>query len=399
MSEPLTDSSSAQASQEDILQFEDEDENDNDTADDILEENDSHSQSHSPSPAEEIQEIQQFIFPSNSGYFRIFADKTNEKKSSLTGTCGSKSKLTIIGLFGREKSVDSCKAVEIFDYIAQRDIFSVLSPLDPNEIYIDGFHDVINNRIYLNLRADKTKDLRYMQLSLLMFEVCHILICYHPSYNFDQSYLRHFQCLESARARLNSPLSKKLRSLKKLLPKYWHQNGRSCTPRLIFYFAKCPLELRGSKGTTEIIKKTGKLSKHPPIRRLEFSIEDQIHRIFKRARITHTASNLFNLPAKDNYVYVNNGMNVDYIGETFQEALEYFYDQLENTEITNDENSLSSAIHEFTPTFYQQTVKDAYENTSSRSFGTFFANHLDTMVQRGPDNIEGAKATSEVILF
>merc|ERR1712213_93807 len=62
----------------------------------------------------------------------------------------------------------------------------------------------------------------------------------------------------------------------------------------------------------------------------------------------------------------------------------------------NDENSLSSTIHEFTPTFYQQTVKDAYENTSSRSFGTFFANHLDTMVQRGPDNIEGAKATSEL---
>ena len=55
----------------------------------------------------------------------------------------------------------------------------------------------------------------------------------------------------------------------------------------------------------------------------------------------------------------------------------------------------SQAIHEFTPTFYHQTVKDAYEN-SVRGFGPFLANHLDTMVQRGPDNIDGAKATSEV---
>ena len=128
-----------------------------------------------------------------------------------------------------------------------------------------------------------------MQLMLLMFEICHILICFHPSYNFDQSYLRLFQCLDLARSKLISPLSKNLKNLKKILPKYWFQNGRNSTPRLIFYFAKCPLELRGSKGMTEIIKKTGKMSKHPPIRRLEFSMEDQLHRIFKRARITHTS--------------------------------------------------------------------------------------------------------------
>ena len=95
MSEPLTDSSSAQASQEDILHFEDEE--DNDIADDIVDENEEEvSHSHSPSPAEEIQEPKQFIFPQNSGYFRIYADKVNEKKTSLASAYGSKSKLTII---------------------------------------------------------------------------------------------------------------------------------------------------------------------------------------------------------------------------------------------------------------------------------------------------------------
>ena len=73
------------------------------------------------------------------------------------------------------------------------------------------------------------------------------------------------------------------------IPKWWTSNGRPCNPRLIFYFSKCPLDLRGNKGVTEIIKKSGKLAKHPPIRRLEFSIEDQIHRVFKRAKITHNA--------------------------------------------------------------------------------------------------------------
>ena len=115
------------------------------------------------------------------------------------------------------------------------------------QVYIDGYHDTTNNRIYLNLRSQKSKDIRYMQLILLMFEICHILICFQPSYNFDQNYLRLFQSLDLARAKLLTTLSKNLKKLQKL-PKYWYQNGRNCTPRLIFYFAKCPLELRGSKG-------------------------------------------------------------------------------------------------------------------------------------------------------
>ena len=128
MSEPMTDSSSAQASQEDILQFEDEAE---DTGEDIIEETDEISHSHSPTP----EDLDHFIFPDNSGYFRIFADKVNEKRvQSLNGTYGSRSKLTVIGLFGKEKSFDSCKAVEIFDYIAQKDIFSVVQPLPSNEV-------------------------------------------------------------------------------------------------------------------------------------------------------------------------------------------------------------------------------------------------------------------------
>ena len=195
----------------------------------------------------------------------------------------------MVGLFGKEKGYDSNKAMEIFDYLAQRDIFSMKnSDENSDEAEIEGFHDVPNNRIYLNLKSFGARDMHYVQLLLFMFHVCQIIICFHPTYNFDQSYLRLFQTLEIARSKLVPILSKKLRSLK-VIPKWWYPFGRSCNPRLVFYFGTCPLDLRGAKGLTEIIKKTGKLSKHPPIKRLEFSLEDQIHRIFKRARITHTA--------------------------------------------------------------------------------------------------------------
>lgn len=52
--------------------------------------------------------------------------------------------------------------------------------------------------------------------------------------------------------------------------------------------------------------------------------------------------------------------------------------------------------NEFVPNFYQLTVKDAHDYNGQRSFGSFLMNHLDTMIQRGPDNVEGSKYTSEV---
>ena len=58
-----------------------------------------------------------------------------------------------------------------------------------------------------------------------------------------------------------------------------------------------------------MIKRDGKISKNPPIRKLEFSIEDQIFRIFRRVKLVSTTSAtscLFSIPARDGFVYVNN---------------------------------------------------------------------------------------------
>ena len=84
--------------------------------------------------------------------------------------------------------------------------------------------------------------------------------------------MRLFQTLSFAASKPGGLISKSLRHVKGVtIPKWWTSHGRICTPRLIFYFSKCPLDLRGSKGTTEIIKKSGKLAKHP------VSLENECH--------------------------------------------------------------------------------------------------------------------------
>ena len=105
------------------------------------------------------------------------------------------------------------------------------------------------------------------------------------------------------------------------------------------------------------------------------------------------------MSTKDNYVYVNNG-NKESIGETIQDSIDYFLNEINSEQNDNDgEEDSFNPSHDFTPAFYHQSVKDAYSCNGSRSFGLFMSNHFDTMVQRGPDNVDGSKYTSEVRCF
>jgi hypothetical protein len=194
----------------------------------------------------------------------------------------------VVGLFGKETGPEGNKAVTIFDNLMQKDIFSACDTPNSNEVMIEGYNDLVNNRIYLNLRSIETKNMDYIQLLLFLFHVCHIMICHQPNHTLDQSYMRLFQSLDLARSKIYGSICRKLRCYNDGIPKWWTSHARPCNPRLIFYFATCPIGLRGTRGTTEVIKKSGQVSKHPPIRRLEFSIEDQIHRTFKKAKLNHT---------------------------------------------------------------------------------------------------------------
>ena len=141
----------------------------------------------------------------------------------------------------------------------------------------------------------------------------------------------------------------------------------------------CPTALRGSRGLKDE-RRDAKPHKHPPIKRLEFSLEDQIYRILRKARIiTNTAANsLFAVPANQEFVYVETGSQ----GSAMD---------LQATMINNCLSLMGSAepvtdvFHDNGPFYnYFQTE----ENKPQRCFSNFLRDHINTGFERGfADNI------------
>lgn len=132
---------------------------------------------------------------------------------------------------------------------------------------------------------------------LLLFHISHIVILSHPghSLDFDINYIQIFKSLDSIRQKCFKQITEVLRSIPKLNPE-WIENGRPCTPRLVFYFERCPKQYR----------KRNQYS-HQNFKKLEHDIEDRIYHIFRKVRIVGSTNcnSLFAIPANQEYVYVN----------------------------------------------------------------------------------------------
>ena len=61
-------------------------------------------------------------------------------------------RVTVIGLFGKEKSYDSNKAIEVFDNLAQRDIFSSMERCS-DEVFIIIYFMIKYQYILMNIGA------------------------------------------------------------------------------------------------------------------------------------------------------------------------------------------------------------------------------------------------------
>ena len=93
-----------------------------------------------------------FIFPQNNyqGFFKIFADKTSDRQKIMDDIFSHR--VTVIGLFGKEKSYDSNKAIEVFDNLAQRDIFSSMERCS-DEVFIIIYFMLKYQYILMNIGA------------------------------------------------------------------------------------------------------------------------------------------------------------------------------------------------------------------------------------------------------
>ena len=125
-------------------------------------------------------------------------------------------------------------------------------------------------------------------------------------------------------------------------------------------------------------RRDAKPHKHPPIKRLEYSLEDQIYRILRKARIvTNVASNsLFAVPANQEFVFVETGSR----GTAM------------DTEATLINNCLSlmgsgdSSRQQDKGPFYSYFMVE--EDKDTRCFSNFLRDHISVGFERGfADNI------------
>ena len=178
---------------------------------------------------------------------------------------------------------------------------------------------------------------------LFIFSVSHLIVVSNPGSRFDINLVRLFRNLDAIRVKLQGSVCDVLKPIPGV-GKEWMYAGRPCSPRLLFVFEKNPLarfrdNANGAADATTPAAPPGFASNAPQanpddfdrvprrgvstdaIKRLQHSMEDQIYRILRKARIITNISNnsLFAVPANDEFVYVMRHHEND--GEAFDQLL------------------------------------------------------------------------------
>lgn len=242
----------------------------------------------------------------------------------------------VVSFFGKTPYTLRSNKGGFIDQIIGRSVFATsnfCSEDDPVEPLIEGYFCPEKDCVFLHMRswmdtyslAEKCKQAdEYLQhkgvlafwssrryeharAALALFHLSHIMVCVSPGHTFDISYVHLFKSLDNLRNKIQPAVAEVLKSVPGI-PKEWLNHGRPCSPRVLFLFLSCPTALRGTRGSRDE-RRDAKPHKHPPIKRLEYSLEDQIYRILRKARIiTNVAANsLFAVPSNQEFVFVETG--------------------------------------------------------------------------------------------
>ncbi|XP_057315478.1 nonsense-mediated mRNA decay factor SMG8-like [Hydractinia symbiolongicarpus] len=133
--------------------------------------------------------------------------------------------------------------------------------------------------------------LKHALALLFMFSVSHIVVVMFPTPRFDLTYLRLFKLLASVRYTMLHSLSQSLAAVDGI-PEIWKTTGRPCIPRIIFSFQ---IPWNTAKG----------LNEHS-IRKLQQSLQEQVHLILKKNRLlgSLSSSSLFTV-SSPNQLFVH----------------------------------------------------------------------------------------------
>lgn len=203
---------------------------------------------------------------------------------------------------------------------------------EDQEFVIDGAYDEENQIVYLHLSSLLDSDFMiqyYKQLCdkwetklydndflavydevkstfaracFLVFYISHIVVFYHPGYTLDTNNIQYFKAVDVLGQKLSELVSEQLKTLENI-SKEWVNNGRFCTPRVIFYFDKCPKNIRN-------------------VKKLEHNLEDKIYNVLKKSRIINSSGNsLFTIPLNDEFVYISEERSTDILGDAVRDLI------------------------------------------------------------------------------
>ncbi|XP_038074282.1 protein smg8-like [Patiria miniata] len=138
---------------------------------------------------------------------------------------------------------------------------------------------------------------------LYMFTVCHIMVVVHPKNTFDTGYIQLFRALQNLREKLNSSISSILKEVP--MGKECQNNGRLCTPRLLFICQQTDMTEDELNSTATVSTTRSKFKRWSSRKLLQHSLEDQIYRLLRKSRIlTNNLSHcLFTVPGNQAFVH------------------------------------------------------------------------------------------------
>uniref|UniRef100_A0A224YEU9 Nonsense-mediated mRNA decay factor SMG8 n=1 Tax=Rhipicephalus zambeziensis TaxID=60191 RepID=A0A224YEU9_9ACAR len=213
------------------------------------------------------------------------------------------------------------------------------------------------------------------QAMLYLFHLSHLVVIVHPTSTLDVSYVHLFRTLDNIRVNCQQDVSDALKSCP--VSSEWVQNGRPCSPRVLFVFLTCPLE--GSTSELLDVRVKTKPSKLSPIKKLEHSLEDQVYRILRKSRvITNISGNsLFAVPANQEFVYVRTTSSVR------EDMVDFFLQKLKDFCSPDYDDALSED-------FLSLSLGGADEASSQEhSFPAFLWQHIEMALSKGFDDNVG----------
>ncbi|XP_068084532.1 nonsense-mediated mRNA decay factor SMG8 isoform X2 [Anabrus simplex] len=287
-------------------------------------------------------------------------------------------KVIVISFFGKTPySSSGCKA-DIIDGLIGRQVFhsSVLD--DPK----------VDSSLWGLLPVWSDVKYRYAKALLFLFAVSHVLVLYHPVHIFDTSYLHLFRALDAVRQKAQPSLGELLRTIPGLA-KEWANNGRPCSPRVLFFFDSCPATFReDARGNRMATARAGvgtkPQAKTPSIKKLEHALEDQIYHILRKSRvITNSSCNsLFAIPANLEFVFVRTRADAssDVMSYMMKSLIEFCNNPVGDVNGVLKDSMNSLSLNE-TP------------GVNSHSFKTFLQKHIDQAFTKGFDDNVGKHYT------